>query len=598
MFYATRFLQLTIFLVCLISITSCSKLTSDKRVNSGQPIDSPYTMPSDAYLALANNQEGEEKQSLQLLAAGQLIYEGQWKQSASMLSQIKPLNYDLAKEKYLLQARIDLIREQPKAAISKLSNVRNIASLPVYYQIQFHEMLASAYFITNHPVESVHERIKLENILPNDSSKTNNRLALWRALTTLSGPEVSVLAAESSDDNQLNGWIELANISQNHSNDPQIMLTNIQNWQSKYPQHPGNYILPKSQSQIVNYLFSQPKKIALLLPTTGQLSGPGNAIKDGFMDSLEASPNRYSINVQVYNTTSENIKNLYQQAINDGANYVVGPLSKPQVTEVAKLSHPVPTLLLNDSEVKPQANAYQFGLSPTNEARQIANKIHKKGNSRALVIAPDGTWGKDIVDAFARQFRAGGGQVVETFYFNNDDDLTTSIRELLHVAANDAHRKKVEKKDDEPEEPLRREDFDVIFLVAYPTKARQIVPLLRYYYAGDIPVYATSNVYTGSINVMKDRDLNNVIFCDMPWVFTHQVGNQNWPEQFNSYNRLYAMGMDAFALATQLNQLLLFPAVGINNKSGIIYLNGGQEISRILVFGKFQEGEAKIRPYL
>ena len=571
-------------------------MATDNR-QRGSQIDNPYTMPADAYLALAKNQQGAEKQALLILAAGQLIYEGQWKQSANILAQFNPLSEDLAKEKLLLLAKIDLIREQPNAAISKLAKINNISTIPAYYQIQFHEMLATAYFITKHPVESVHERIKLENILPNEQTKTNNRLALWMALSSLSEPEVSVLAAESPDDENMNGWVQLANISQKKFKNPQDILAHLQNWQAKFPNHPGNYILPKSQNDLSNYLFPEPKKIALLLPITGPISGPGNAIKDGFIAALENSPNRYNINIQTYNTNGENIQNLYNLAIQDGAEYVVGPLTKANVSEVAKLAHPVPTLLLNDADVKPKNNAYQFGLSPANEARQIAAKIHKKGMSRALVIAPAGTWGKDIIDAFASQFRTGGGQVVETFYFSPDDDLTNSIRELLHVSANDAKRKK-EKPEKGHNKPLRREDFDVIFLVAYPTQARQIVPLLKYYYAGNIPVYATSNVYSGSTNVSKDRDLNDVIFCDMPWVFSHQVGGRNWPEQFNSYNRLYAMGMDAFALATQLNQLLLFPAVGINNKSGIIYLNNGQEISRILVFGKFVDGTAELRPYL
>lgn len=555
-------------------------------------------MPADAYLALARNQTGKEKQALEILAAGQLIADGNWRQSANILAQMKPLTDDLSKEKFLLLAKIDLMREKPSSAIAQLAKIHHVTSLSTYYQIQYHEMLAFAYFITNQFIESVHERMKLEKILPDDLSKTNNRLALWMALTNLSEAEVNIMAAETPDDLVLNGWIQLANISQKEYKDPQVMLSDVQSWQNNFPNHPANYILLKSQSNLTNYLFAPPKKIALLLPLTGALSGPGNAVKDGFIAAMEASSNRYNINVQTYDSNFEDIKSIYNQAIEDGANYIVGPLSKTHVAEIAKLKHPVPTLLLNDTNIKPQPNAYQFGLSPTNEARQVAIKMHRHAKHHVLVIAPNGNWGKDIVDAFSRQFRTDGGQVVETFYFGSDDDLTTSIRELLHVSANDAHRKKTTKKDDKIDEPLRREDFDAIFLVAYPSKARQIVPLLRYYYAGDIPVYATSNVYSGSTNIMKDRDLNNVIFCDMPWVFTHQVKNQNWPEQFNSYNRLYAIGMDAYALSTQLNKLLLFPAVGINNKSGIIYLNRGQEISRILVFGKFQNGVAELKPYL
>jgi len=138
--------------------------------------------------------------------------------------------------------------------------------------------------------------------------------------------------------------------------------------------------------------------------------------------------------------------------------------------------------------------------------------------------------------------------------------------------------------------PSRRRDFDVIFMVAYPSKARQIMPLLKYYYAGDVPVYATSMVYAGNTDAMKDRDLNGIIFSDMPWVFTHSMSNKNWPEPLNSYNRLYALGMDSYALSTQLNQLLLFPSMGVSDKTGVLSLNSSQQIARTLAFGQFKNG--------
>jgi hypothetical protein len=133
----------------------------------------------------------------------------------------------------------------------------------------------------------------------------------------------------------------------------------------------------------------------------------------------------------------------------------------------------------------------------------------------------------------------------------------------------------------------------MIFLLAYPSKARQIMPLLKYYYAGDVPVYATSSVYGGNANALKDKDLDGVIFCDIPWVFAHQMGSRNWPEQLNSYNRLYALGMDSYALATQLNQLILFPADGSrDDTTGTLYLKPSQQVARVLEWGQFRQGLA------
>ena len=590
----SRGLKVIITVICAILLTQCTQITRESQERGGQRLASPYTMPASAYLALAQNQSGVEKQSLLIMAAGRYIYDGQWQQGVNILSQIGPLSGDLLNEKSLLLAKVDLIREQPNLAIAKLSSISEINRLPAYYQAQFHEMLAYAYLTTGHPVESVIERIKLDVLLPDELSKANNRRALWLSLTTLSQPELDMLVAESSNDQVLNGWIQLAAISRKSYAGAEPMLADIRQWQARYPTHPAQSIIPTPLDSIQGKLFSAPRHIALLLPTTGPLAGPGQAISDGFMAAYESSSRRNNVSVRLYNTNSASVSSLYQQAISDGADYIVGPLSKPDVALVANLDHPVPTVLLNEVEGRTRDNAYQFGLSPANEARQVAAKARKNGYSHALVIAPAGAWGDDVVNAFSSLWRKSGGSVVETLHYGPNDDLTSSIRNLLHVLASEERKSHVKKTPGSKVDtlPMRRRDFDVIFLVAYPTKARQIMPLLRYYYAGDVPVYATSSVYAGSLNAMKDRDLNGISFCDMPWVFSHQMGNRNWAEQLNSYNRLYALGMDSYALSTQLNQLLLFPALGVNDKSGILYLNDSQHISRILVFGQFKQGVA------
>lgn len=596
MLFISRMLKSTLCLVFVFLLSNCTKLTTDSPLKSKQhTIASPYTMPASAYLALAQNQEGEEKQSLLLMAAGRYIYDGQWRQGLPILSQMSTSSAELANEKNILLAKIDLIREQPHAAITKLSVVREINRLPIYYQVQFHDMLAYAYHATHHPIEAVIERIKLDHLLSDEFSKANNRRALWLSLTTLSQPELDTLVAESSDDPVLDGWIQLAEISRKQYGDTDQMLADLEQWQTRFPTHSANYILPTPLEKIKQHLFAPPKQIALLLPVTGPLAGPAHAIQDGFMAAYNASSRHNQVNVRVYNTNVDSVAALYQRAYSDGADYIVGPLSKSHAAEVAKLSHPVPTLLLNDIDGKPAANAYQFGLSPTNEARQVAARARKNGYAHALVIAPSGAWGDDIVNAFSMQWREGGGQIVETLHYTAQEDLTTAVRNLLHVSASVDHQKRNKKISAVvSSSPMRRQDFDVIFLVAYPTKARQIMPLLRYYYAGNVPVYATSSIYSGSVDRMKDRDLNGIIFCDMPWVFSHQMGNRNWPEQFNSYNRLYALGMDSYALSTQLNQLILFPALGVHDKSGVLYLNKDQHISRILVFGQFRQGVAQL----
>lgn len=595
MLFIIRFLKSILVVFFAISLTHCTKVRvngTESHLHVTHKLASPYTMPAAAYLALAKNQIGNEKQSLFLMAAGRLIYDGQWRQGLAILAQTGKLSVELADEKSLLQAKVDLIREQPRVAIAKLATVREMNSLPIFYQVQYYEMLASAYQAIGNATESVVERIKLENLLPDEASKANNRRALWLSLTTLPVAELDTLAAEAKEGSVLQGWMQLALVSRKQYASPQAMLAQIEHWQMRFPNHPANYILPSPLDSVKDHLYAPPRDLALLLPLTGPLAGPGGAVKDGFMAAYESSSAHSVMNVRTYDTNSASASVLYQRALDAGADYVVGPLSKADVTAIATMNHPVPTLLLNEPEGRIQDNALQFGLSPTNEARQVAANARKHGLTRALVIAPMGTWGTDVVNAFSSQWQASGGQVIDSMRYGAHDDMNVGIRNFLHVSDSEArgkHLKQILGHNIESA-PSRRQDFDVIFLVAYPSMARQIMPMLKYYYAGNVPVYATSSVYSGTANSMKDRDLDGIIFCDMPWVFSHQVGSRNWPEQFNSYNRLYALGMDSFALTSQLNQLILFPALGVSDKSGVLYLSSRQQIARILAFGQFRQG--------
>ena len=588
-----RFSKFMLFIFCVMLLSNCTnKVAIENHLQVNKKLTSPYSMPAAAYLALAKKQVGTEQQTLYLMAAGRLIYDGQWRQGLIILAQTGTLPPELADEKVLLQAKVDLIKEQPREAIAKLASIHSMNSLPTYYQVQYYEMLAYAYQSTGNSLESVVERIKLDNVLPDEQSKSNNRRTLWLSLTTLPLAELDTLTMEAHDGTVLKGWMQLALISRQQYDNPQAMLSQIEHWQSLYPNHPANPLLPSPLDSVAARLYPPPGKIALLLPLSGPLSGPGNAIKDGFMAGYDARPARGALNVSVYDTNAGSVASLYERALSEGADYVVGPLSKADVTVVAAMNHPVPTLLLNDLEGHTKNNAWQFGLSPGNEARQVAAKARKRGLTHALVIAPMGPWGADVVNAFTDQWQASGGDIVDTLSYGPHDDMNASIRNFLHVSDSEARGKQMQHVLGHNIEstPSRRQDFDVIFLLAYPSKARQIMPLLNYYYAGNVPVYATSSVYSGSANSMKDRDLDGIIFCDMPWVFNHQMGTRNWPEQFNSYNRLYALGMDSFSLSNQLNQLILFPALGISDKSGVLYLSGNQQIARILAFGQFRQG--------
>lgn len=572
-----------------------------KAVNSTEPvkvfkekINNPYPLPAAEYLALAESEVGEQKQSHLLSAAAQMISKGQWNQSATILTQTRELTEQQVEEKKVLLASIDVMRDKPEAALAQLSSITEASKLSAFMQIQYHEVLAQAFRSQGKYKDSIAQRIALEPLLADEESQMTNLRTLWLTLINLPPAELQVMAAEAANQSESQGWFQLVSIARQYKGNAKSLLAALDQWQTTFPNHSGNTLLPSPLDSIAHKIVSKPKKVALLLPLSGVLAGPGNAIREGFMVANKQNEDQDAIQVAVYDTAKAPVDSLYLKAIEEGAEYVVGPLTKAQVAVVAAMEHPVPTLLLNDSDVSVQDNSYLFGLSPINEATQVAMKASSKGLRKALIIAPKSDWGIEVTKAFSTQWNSKGGKIVDTFIYGPNDDLNKKMQDFLRISNSQQRQKKVQNLLGYHIQTMvsRRQDFDVIFLLAYPSKARQIMPLLKYYYSGDVPVYATSSVYAGNANALKDKDLDGVFFCDIPWVFSHQMGAKNWPEQFNSYNRLYALGLDSYSLATQLNLLILFPADGSKETNGTLYLKPTQQVARILEWGQFRQGLA------
>lgn len=321
-------------------------------------------------------------------------------------------------------------------------------------------------------------------------------------------------------------------------------------------------------------------QVALLLPLQGNLGAAGQAIRDGFMSMYYQTKNPPAI--KIYNTADgHSINAIYQQAISEGAQVVIGPLDKSSVADLQNAGNfPVPTIALNDTtNQQPIKNLYQFGLSPLDEARQVADKAAADGYHAALLIYPKGAWGQTIAQTLTRRWEKDGGTIVDSLgVSNNDKAMSNKIAGLLQI-----------------HNGVPRHDMDVIFLIAQPIAAREIKPLLKFYFVNNVPVYGTSLLYSGIPHLVADRDLDHVEFCDMPFVLGGQTQLLSaWPQTMQSYIRLFALGMDAELLSTHLNDLGTTPQTGLPGATGKLYRDSDNHIWRQLTWATFVNGQAVV----
>jgi len=145
----------------------------------------------------------------------------------------------------------------------------------------------------------------------------------------------------------------------------------------------------------------------------------------------------------------------------------------------------------------------------------------------------------------------------------------------------------------------RRQDIDMIFLIAEPGPARQINPTLAYLYAGDIPVYGSQDIYSGLPRPLVDNDLNGVVFGDSPWLLSFEddlkaKATQLFPQNNALTLRLQAFGIDAFRLYPRLKQLQTVPDSQIYGATGLLRLTDNNNIIRELTWARVTDGLAQL----
>lgn len=426
--------------------------------------------------------------------------------------------------------------------------------------------------------------------------------AIWNTLNHVQDPDPAAVAATGSP--HAAGWLALLEIYRKQAGDAAAFGAAIDAWQKQYSNHPANELLIGELVEQSERQLATPRQIALLLPFEGQLAGLSEAIRDGFLAAWYADPRGPSRPpVALYPTTPAGINQTFDKAVAEGANLVVGPLEKAAVEALAKRANRgVPVLALNTSDQGAQgegAALYQFSLRPEDEAAAAAQRAHADGLSHAVAIVPANSWGDRVAGAFAKQWQADGGKLLGTIRFSQEvEGYAAAVKQIFGVDESEARAAALRRITQRKIEfqPRRRNDVDAIFLAAYPIDARQILPQLRYFHANDVPVYATSNVFTGNVNASADQDLDGVSFADMPWLFAR--GSERlkatvdavWRDRQREYARLFAFGIDAYRLLPYLAQLKTQPGMRLAGTTGQLWMDTGGGVHRDPIWARFRGG--------
>ncbi|MGB3611177.1 MAG: penicillin-binding protein activator [Cellvibrio sp.] len=595
-----------IVLLAFILASCSSQPTSDRSTSTGAV--APKVKP---LLEQASQSASPERERLMLQAADLLIARKDYDWARNLLTGMDSgALEDDAYVKYVdLLSTVALEDGSYFLAQGILTNVRlerQWQSLDPQMEISLRQKRARVFALLGETHNSVRERITLTALLTDPQAEASNHEEIWQTLMTMSQGDLQERSLNESD-HTLRGWYSLAALSKNNQTNLERQQAQVDAWRAQWPGHPANRNLPSDLQLLRTLIDNQPRQIALLLPLQGRLAKAGEAVRDGFFAAYyRASSERAVMPVIRQYDSSGDVLAVYDQAVNDGAELIIGPLEKEKVAELSLLpSLPVPVLTLNYPDTQPVTpvdGLYQFGLAAEDEARQVARQAYLEGHRLAMIMIPTQEWSERSAKAFSDEWQSLGGTVVNTSQFVGTGDYSRVIKSSMQIEESQARAVELERRlgTNLQFEARRRQDIDMIFLIADPAQARQIKPTLAFHYAGNIPVYATSHIYSGTPNPGLDRDLNGVRFNTMPWLFDDQNPEKKIIDQNTQssaiYSRLHAMGVDAFRLYPRLPQLAQVPEMRLYGATGALRLLPDGRIEREQVWARIRSGRAQPLP--
>jgi outer membrane PBP1 activator LpoA protein len=513
------------------------------------------------------------------LVAGELLAEAE-RSASAMQEQLIQVRF----------AEIELVERRPTEALTLLDRLG--PNVPVEVEVVASAVRGRALFEADRAVEAIRVLAEREVWLNDAQAILDNQRLIWEGIET-----ANLSAARLTGDPLVDGWIDLAPIV--GVANPQEQLRALLEWGTRYAQHPA------SRGILLDLLSARrppnafPSRIALLLPLTTPQRNFALAIQDGFLAGHFGSEHG-ATSIRVYDTGQEGAVAAYFRAQVDGADFVVGPLRRAEVEATAGQIGFVPTLALNYSlaEQSPAGNFYQFALAPEDEARAIARRAIAAGAKTAVALVESDDRGYRILASFRNEFEILGGTILGAEgYDPASRDFSDPITRLMNVDLSLQRQRRLAANLGAglAFEPRRRQDVDMIFLVADPPAGRLLAPQFEYYYAGDVPTYATSDVYDPG-ETAAETDLNGLIFPDIPWLVAADgsatpIRDETlrfWPQRGKNLARYYAFGLDAYRIVDALYSTEPFAAV--DGVTGRLTMDAEGKIHRDLPFAQFRNG--------
>ncbi|WP_086981589.1 penicillin-binding protein activator [Vibrio aphrogenes] len=580
----------------MLLISACSSLTSTQ---DKVDITAPPSQTSLAYNEQANEfAPSVEQTDLFIMALKASVVEKNYQQGQSLLNRLikMPMNDMQQAEWQMARAQIVAATESSESALKGL-NFQDQWQLADIQWLNYHQQRAKLFEDINDYFNADREWIAAKEFL------TANRLEatdqhIWANLSQYSPQEIVQLKAQPSE-TELQGWLYVATQMKTKLNNPGGLQTELQQWFALNMSHPIVTHTPVDVQKILNLEITTPKNVALLLPLNGKYEKPAKLIRDGFIHAMTNDSDKDpAFTMTMYDTSAQSLQDIYAQLRNNHTDFIVGPLIKDNVEQLQSLNDDtIPMLALNfPGNLESSSQVCYLTLSPEQEGAQAAKHLFKSGFKYPLVLAPKGSLGDRITDAFVQKWAELSHTPVAKHDFGSRAELQKNVKDAFGLTDSQARInqiKQITRLDLETEARSRR-DIDSVYIIANRSELTLLKPFIEVAINPDAkPPKLFSNSTSNNGKARAYQDVAGIVFSDIPMLIDKNNSalneyNSLWPNGSNTEKRLHALGMDSYSLLAELPTMKVVHSYQYQGETGKLSLDDQCVVQRELSWSEHE----------
>ena len=207
----------------------------------------------------------------------------------------------------------------------------------------------------------------------------------------------------------------------------------------------------KSSANINDDIDDTPEiKVAVLLPLTGKSAEIGKSLLDAaklaLFDKYATLPrNKRFVKIVLLPKDTEAsakiAKVVAQDAINEGAKIIIGPLFSDAVTAVSSVAakHNINMLTFSNNVDVAQDGVYLLGFMPDQQVNRVLDEAYSKNIKNIALLAPNNEYGHIVASTFRRSMVINSKSIsgIE-LYSSSARDVDIEIQKILRGRSKEA----------------------------------------------------------------------------------------------------------------------------------------------------------------